>query len=125
MLGDKTMYLTKVRLYGQTKIDPARNLRIENIRDAWHIIERMVMPWAYLTTTASLDQIFTKKLIFIFIFSVLACGPVQRIAMEKLPKLDKKWKYSWIEIGLGVLVFLLAISTLASNTYNPFIYFRF
>ena len=99
--------------------------RIENIRDAWHIIERMVMPWAYLTTTASLDQIFTKKLIFIFIFSVLACGPVQRIAMEKLPNLDKKWKYSWIEIGLGVLVFLLAISTLASNTYNPFIYFRF
>lgn len=27
------MYLTKVRLYAQTKIDPARNLRIENIRD--------------------------------------------------------------------------------------------
>lgn len=27
------MYLTKVRLYGQTKIDPARNLRVENIRD--------------------------------------------------------------------------------------------
>ena len=66
-----------------------------------------------------------EKLIFIFIFSVLACGPVQRIAMEKLPNLEKKWKYSWIEIGLGVLVFLLAISTLASNTYNPFIYFRF
>ena len=33
MLGDKTMYLTKVRLYAETKIDPARNLRVENIRD--------------------------------------------------------------------------------------------
>ena len=27
------MYLTKVRLYSQTKIDPARNLRVENIRE--------------------------------------------------------------------------------------------
>ena len=27
------MYLTKVRLYAETKIDPARNLRVENIRE--------------------------------------------------------------------------------------------
>ena len=99
--------------------------RIESIGTAWEVIERMIMPWAFATTTANLSKIFTKKVILFFIIAIVACGPVQRFTMEHAKKIVRKWKYSWLEIILGAIVLLYSISRLVSNTYNPFIYFRF
>ncbi len=45
-------------------------------------------------------------------------------ALEKRQLTLKPW-FAWTESFLMILVFLLSVMTLATDTYNPFIYFRF
>ena len=49
----------------------------------------------------------------------------EKLKKKSVKKLAKKWKYSAVEIAFCTVLLVLCISSLAANTYNPFIYFRF
>ena len=54
--------------------------------------------------------------------SMLAATPAGAVCAEKL----KKYAWSqWVFIGIGAAMLLLCVGTLVSQSYNPFIYFRF
>ena len=55
--------------------------------------------------------------------ALLGMGPIQTLA-DKCG-LNARWKFSWPEVLLCVLLLGLCLATLASSTYNPFIYFKF
>ena len=54
--------------------------------------------------------------------SVLAATPVGAACYRKLQ--DKAWT-DYAAIGVGAVILLLCVAALASQSYNPFIYFRF
>ena len=64
-----------------------------------------------------------NKMFAMIVLGILGSGIVKWIG-EKT-KLDEKWRYSYLEIIFCALMFLLSICSLAGDTYNPFIYFRF
>jgi len=65
-----------------------------------------------------LSNIINFKLYLVLAIAILFSGPIQKL-------LPKKGKRRVLEpVGVFVLM-LLCIMTLVSNTYNPFIYFRF
>ena len=40
-------------------------------------------------------------------------------------RLEHKKAWPWVRLALGAALFLLCLGALASQSYNPFIYFRF
>jgi hypothetical protein len=54
--------------------------------------------------------------------SVLAATPVGAACYRKLQ--DKAWT-DYAALGVGAVILLLCVAALASQSYNPFIYFRF
>ena len=68
------------------------------------------------------DMIFNMKNLIIFIFAVLFSGVIQGIIKKYNIKFEK---IKVCENFVILLLFLICIMMLISNTYNPFIYFRF
>lgn len=97
--------------------------RSDNLIQAGVMIRRMVLPWEYTKSNIIIGQLFGYKTIFIILCGILGCGFSQRI-VEKIDVL-KKWKFSYFEMTYCGLIMILCIAMLASNTYNPFIYYRF
>jgi alginate O-acetyltransferase complex protein AlgI len=56
------------------------------------------------------------------LISAVAATPLLHALGAKLE--DKAWS-KWVKLALLAVVFLLCIAALASDSYNPFIYFRF
>lgn len=96
--------------------------RVENLADALFAIKRMIMPWMYQTDRA-IQEFVTPHAAVMGICAFLGMGVIQQL-LKKL-KLDQKLKFSMIETVYLLLVLFLSIAALASNTYNPFIYFKF
>ena len=65
-----------------------------------------------------LSAIINMKLYVILLIAIVFAGPIQRIS-------KKFKKTSYIEPIIIAILMILCIMTLVSNTYNPFIYFRF
>ena len=63
--------------------------------------------------------------ITLFIFAVLLSTPVFRIHKEKIYAKGHQVPYEYVESIVSVIVLALAILSLVSGKYNPFIYFRF
>lgn len=101
--------------------------RLENINEAFSYVKCMLLPWKYTDSSYSLSLLVDNRTLVICILGVLGCGFVQAILQKfsKTAPLATKWKNSYVEIIFCGIVLLLCISLLASNTYNPFIYFRF
>lgn len=97
--------------------------RAENITTAIYYLKTMFIPTPSIGN--SLLYYATPKVIFIFFTAILICGPIQK----RFPKLtnilysDKNTPL--IEIVFTLVIFFLCIIALDSNSYNPFIYFRF
>lgn len=83
----------------------------------------MLMPWKYTRSPVAIQEMVTNKMFAMIVLGILGSGIVKWIG-EKT-KLDEKWRYSYLEIIFCALMFLLSICSLAGDTYNPFIYFRF
>lgn len=81
------------------------------------------MPWEYVESSLIMGKVFGNKTIVIIFAGILGCGFLQYFF--KKMRISGKIKNSYIEMAYCSVVFVLCIAMLASNTYNPFIYFRF
>lgn len=94
--------------------------RVEEIEKALLYIERMVMPWNYLQGSYSVFEYVDLHTFFIIACAVIGMGLLQRSkVMERLEQ------FKGLEMVYCFLLLFLSLLSLASNTYNPFIYFRF
>lgn len=97
--------------------------RSDNLIQAGIMIRRMILPWEYTQSNLIFSKVFDNKTVLIIAAGVLGSGLVQQLTYKVT--ILKKWKYSYLEIMYCGVIFILCIAMLASNTYNPFIYFRF
>lgn len=97
--------------------------RADNLIQAGVIVKRMFMPWKYTESSLLTGKVFGNKTIVIIFAGILGCGPIQ-VFLQKT-KISGKVKNSYLEMIYCSIIFILCIAMLASNTYNPFIYFRF
>lgn len=97
--------------------------RADNLAQAGVMMKRMLLPWKYTESSFLAASVFGNKTIAVILAGILGCGLLQW-ALKKT-KLLEKGKNSYLEISFCGIMFILCIAMLASNTYNPFIYFRF
>lgn len=95
--------------------------RIENFTIALSFAERMLTPWRYGQTSVIIQDYVNWLTVAVFVMGIIGMGPIQRF----LGQMGAKWKRSAAEAVYLLLVFWLCIAALTSNTYNPFIYFKF
>ena len=92
------------------------------VRSVQYIV-RMFLPWKYTVSNFSIWELINKHTVFVLICAILGMGIFQRLSEGR--SIERTWKYSAVEIIFCILILLFSIFSLASNTYNPFIYFRF
>lgn len=83
----------------------------------------MVAPWrdTGIQPIASWNYLNRQTLIT-FVFAVLGMGIVRAVVPGKVAE---KWKDSVPEAIYIFILLVLCMATIASDTYNPFIYFQF
>lgn len=95
--------------------------RANSTLSALRQIARMVLPWRYASSGISPAQVLDFKVLFVGLCAVVGMG-----FLQLLPQAWKeRWKDSAAEAILCVGLLLLCLASVASNTYNPFIYFQF
>lgn len=97
--------------------------RSDDLIQAGVMVRRMLMPWEYTQSNLIMRRVFDNKTILIILAGVLGSGLMQRLLYKT--KNFRKWKDSYLEMAYCGAILFLCIAALASNTYNPFIYFRF
>jgi len=88
---------------------------------AMQYIARMVLPWRYQSAEA-IQTYLSAKTVFALVAGCIGAGLIQRIIPDAL---KEKLKYSVLESVYCVIILILSIAAIASNAYNPFIYFQF
>ena len=96
--------------------------RADNTYIALRYLKRMILPWLYEKTELVTSTIVTGETVFIGVCALLGMGIFGKIIPEKVAN---KWKGSALEAVYCVLLLILCLASVASNTYNPFIYFQF
>ncbi len=96
--------------------------RIDGIRNAWAYIKKMIMPWSYAQADTFLWDYIDNRAVFVMVCAVLGAGLIQAAAPKKL---SGKWKGSVAEAACCVILLVLCLASIATDTYNPFIYFQF
>ena len=91
-------------------------------KTALSLIVRMFMPWRYQTSGLSLWEYADCKTIFILVCAACGMGWFQNLLPERK---KEAWRFSLPEACWCVLMLILCIASIASDTYNPFIYFQF
>lgn len=98
--------------------------RIEEFKDAIYILKIMFVKTEAINLY-SLDRFVNTEVILTIILGILFSGIIQGLFPKFKSRLYNMDKIGFIEATvLGILLFL-SIMTVASGTYNPFIYFRF
>lgn len=96
--------------------------RIEDIKLALLIMKRMLLPWRYTVSENSIWEFINYHTIFVMGCAVAGMGFLQLFTANSIAV---KWKYSVCESVYCGLILVFSIMSIASNTYNPFIYFKF
>ena len=96
--------------------------RADNTMIALRYIKRMVIPWKYNSTDIIFSSIITNKMLFICVCAILGMGVMKVFIPEKIISV---WQDSVTEAIYCVILLILCLASIASNTYNPFIYFQF
>lgn len=68
---------------------------------------------------------FLKNYLIIFIIAIIFSLPIGKIVKEKIEKSKYKGIYCTLMAIGYIILFIITISFLVSDTYNPFLYFRF
>lgn len=63
-----------------------------------------------------------RKTLFIGVCAVAGAGILKRIVPVQIAE---KWKNSIVEALYIIMLLVLSLASIASDTYNPFIYFQF
>ena len=85
-------------------------------------ILRMILPFKYTNKGIMIQNYFDLKVLFIGIIAILGAGIVKKYTPRKIAD---KWKDSIPEALYCIFILVLCLASIASNTYNPFIYFQF
>lgn len=85
-------------------------------------IARMVMPWRHLDIGIPAWNYMDKKTIFTGVCAILGMGILKVLVPQKVAE---KWRDSVVEAVYCVTLLILCLAAIASDTYNPFIYFHF
>ena len=96
--------------------------RGENTTAGLKYLYRMVMPWNWHSEPIPYWNYLDYKTIFVFIAAVMGAGFLKRITPSGI---QNRWKNSACEAFFCVALLILSIASIASDTYNPFIYFQF
>ena len=96
--------------------------RADNTLIGVRFIARMMMPWRHQDIVIETWDYMDNKTIFTFVCAVLGMGVIKCLIPESVKKI---WKGSVIEAIYCVIVLILCLASIASDTYNPFIYFQF
>ena len=72
-----------------------------------------------------IENTITVKMVLIGVIGILTCGLLQSIFPKWREILFDEKYLSWIEMIYLFAILFLCITMLVSDTYNPFIYFRF
>ena len=86
------------------------------------MLARMVCPGRYAGISLPAWRYMDTKTVFMMIAGLIGMGVLQAACPEKL---KEKWKGSVIEALYLVALLLLCMASIASDTYQPFIYFQF
>lgn len=97
--------------------------RVDDIYRSLRYISRLLRPWKYTVSQYSIFEFVNTQMLITIILGILGSGII-KLCGEKL-RIRDKWKFSYAEIIYCVAIFFLSLLSLASSTYNPFIYFRF
>ena len=95
--------------------------RADTVSQALEIMKQMLLPWRYTYTSLLLPQVITHKFIVMMILGIAGMGLIQR----PVRKISSTLPVSAAEYIYCMCILLLSMASLAGNTYNPFIYFRF
>ncbi len=99
--------------------------RAENLTDAMQYILRMLTPWQSVGQAMFISAgIMAPRTWVTLGVAILGCGLI-KVVCDKFKQISNKWKNSIPEIVFLAVVAVYCILLLASNAYNPFIYFRF
>ena len=97
--------------------------RLEDGEAAAMIVSRMIRPWHYLQIAMiPTDAYLDLKTAVMLIVSAAGAGVLRGGIPEKW---KERWKNSVAEAVFCTAVLILCIAAIASDTYNPFIYFQF
>lgn len=96
--------------------------RAQNTITGIRYIARMVMPWRHKDICIAAWNYMDKKTIVVGIVAFVGMGLIQFVMPKKIKEL---WKDSTIEAIYCLIILILSLAAIASNTYNPFIYFQF
>lgn len=97
--------------------------RLTDLIQIVEYLKRMFIPWCYAKKTYSFLEIVNLRTLLILVFAIAGCGIIQTV-IEKDGKL-KQFKGGFLELLYCASMVALCFILLASNSYNPFIYFRF
>ena len=97
--------------------------RLDNTILALKFMHRMLMPWKYAVSPVSLWEFIDHHALFVIVIGFIGMGFLQKAA-EKFRWMNR-WKYSVPEALYCAAILGLSVLSVASSTYNPFIYFKF
>jgi alginate O-acetyltransferase complex protein AlgI len=97
--------------------------RIEGLKNGLLFIKKMIIPTSNSTTIRMYKIITTRNILILIIAILFSC--VIQVLFNKIKKKKILKIASFCEPMIIVVLWILCISSLVSNTYNPFIYFRF
>lgn len=86
------------------------------------MIARMLTPWRHPECNIPLWNYLDAKTMVMGVCAVLGMGLLKKLVPEKLAA---KWRDSAVEAIYCVALLVLCLASIASDTYNPFIYFQF
>jgi alginate O-acetyltransferase complex protein AlgI len=96
--------------------------RADSIRYALGYILKMMTPWRSKQTITSIWYYMDKQTIFTIACALLGMGILKLSVSDKI---KGRWINSSIEAVYCIVILVLSIVSIASGTYNPFIYFQF
>jgi len=98
--------------------------RAPSIRYAAGYMLRMVTPH-FTNAACTALRFLDLRVILLFAAGTVLCGPLQAACPKLYRALFSEEDTGWLQIALLMLLFCYSLVLLISNTYNPFIYFRF
>ena len=108
------LYLTVIVILGWIMF------RSDNIYNALQIYLRMFFPMRYIDDWTVLS-INVREMVAYLTLGLLGVG----IIPTYLSSLVEKYRYTWIELVWCIFIYALSFLSIASGTYNPFIYYQF
>ena len=96
--------------------------RAESLYIGLRYLKHMILPWKYTYTSVDIWNYMDTKTVICFLLALLGAGMIKDFCP---PRVKNKWKGSISESIYCICVLILSLAAIASDTYNPFIYFQF